>query len=84
MESIISSKQRRRRPFGEDAIDSIQGAALTPMEKFSWAQLYLDDMAKILANFSHGLFTFQHLACFLLALFSYMFVVLRNSFVVFL
>ncbi len=34
MELIKSSKQRRRGSFGEDAIESRQGAALTPMEKF--------------------------------------------------
>jgi hypothetical protein len=39
IESIKSSKQRRRRTSVEDAIDSRQGAALTLMEKFSWEQL---------------------------------------------
>jgi hypothetical protein len=79
MESIKSSKQRRRRPFGEDAIDSRQGAALTPMEKFqfSWEQVYLDDLAKIMAYFFFARpFRLQHLACFLLDLFSCVFVVL--------
>jgi hypothetical protein len=33
IESVKSSKQRRRRTFGEDDIYSRQGAALTLMEK---------------------------------------------------
>jgi hypothetical protein len=53
MESMKRSKQQRRLPFGEDAIDSRQAAALT-----------LDDLAKILAYFSHDLFAFNFLHAF--------------------
>jgi hypothetical protein len=66
MESIKKVRNNgRRRPFGEDAIDNRQGAALTTMEKFSWDQLYLDDLAKIFTYFIFAwLFGFNILHAF--------------------